>query len=194
MFNYIKGELVEIRASQIVLENNGIGYELFVSNFATQSLEEELNREIKIYTYFQVRDDGVSLFGFYSEEEKEMFLNLITVAGLGPKGAINILSNTSPTDLSVIIASGDVGALSKIKGVGKKTAERLITELKDKVEVISSDYNKTSTSASNSEIEDAIVVLISLGLTKQEASSRAHMVIEAGDKAEDIIRKSLISS
>lgn len=194
MFNYIKGELVEIRASQIVLENNGIGYELFVSNFATKSLEEELNREIKIYTYFQVRDDGVSLFGFYSEEEKEMFLNLITVAGLGPKGAINILSNTSPTDLSVIIASGDVGALSKIKGVGKKTAERLITELKDKVEVISSDYNKVSTGVSNSEIEDAIVVLISLGLTKQEASSRAHMVFEAGDKAEDIIRKSLISS
>ncbi len=195
MFSYIKGEIAEVRDNQIVLENNGMGYEIFVSGYALKSFSEVINTEVKVYTYFQVKEDGVALFGFYSEEEKNMFLNLISVAGLGPKGAINILSSANANDLSVIIASGDVLSLSKIKGIGKKTAERLITELKDKVEVVGNvNVAQSFEGVTNSEIEDAVVVLMSLGLSKMEATTRAREVYKQNDTAEDIIRKSLVNS
>ncbi len=193
MFNYIKGELVEIKDNLVVLETNKIGYEIYVSGTTISSLENLVGEEIKLHTYFQVREDGISLFGFYNLDEKEMFLNLIAVSGIGPKGAIQILSNVTYTDLSIVIAQADVLTLSKIKGIGKKTAERLVTELKDKVNVLG-DTHVVSQVKSAPEIDDAVEVLISLGLSKQEALSRAREVYSPDDSAEDVIRKALVNT
>lgn len=190
MYNYIIGEIKQIGENSIVVECNKIGYEMFVSTHALRNFDGVVG-EIKIFTYYQVREDGVSLFGFYSEEEKEMFMHLISVSGVGPKGAIGILSNISASDLGVVIASKDIKTLSSVKGIGKKTAERLITELKDKINVIDMDISTNLEVEVSSEVEDAITVLASLGLTRNEALRIAKGVFAKGDSAEDIIRKSL---
>ena len=118
-------------------------------------------------------------------------MHLISVSGVGPKGAIGILSNISASDLGVVIASKDIKTLSSVKGIGKKTAERLITELKDKINVIDMDISTNLEVEVSSEVEDAVTVLASLGLTRNEALRIAKGVFEKGDSAEDIIRKSL---
>ncbi len=191
MFSYIVGKITYRSESGIILENNGIGYEITMSSYALKCLED-MQEEVKIHTYFQVRDDGVSLFGFYTLDEKEMFLNLISVSGVGPKGAITILSNVSYGDLEVVISSQDLKTLSSIKGIGKKTAERLIIELKDKVGISSPAGSAVFESVSlNSEISDAIEVLFGLGVSRMEATKLAQSCYVSGDSAEEIIRKAL---
>lgn len=192
MFSYITGRITEREDGVLTLENNGIGYEINVSAIAQRNLSE-FDGEVKIYTYYQAREDGVSLFGFYSKEEKDVFLKLITVSGVGPKGAISILSNIEVNDLCVVIASQNISALSSVKGIGKKTAERLIVELKNKITVSGNLASSMSdlTYPSSSELDDAVQVLCSLGLTRQEAVKSAESVYSAGDTAEDIITKAL---
>ena len=134
----------------------------------------------------------LSLYGFLSKEEKNIFLKLISVSGVGPKGAIAILSNIAPSDLAVVIAKQDLGVLSKVKGVGKKTAERILVDLKDKIDILPMELlNKEDIKPQSAEVDDAIQVLISLGLSKQEATKLANSSFEKGDSAEDIIAKSL---
>lgn len=190
MYNYIIGEIVERRENLIVVENNKIGYEIFVSSFANQFFSNMVG-EVKVYTYYQQREDGVSLFGFYCIEEKDMFLQLISVSGVGPKGAMTILSNISVSDLNIVISSGDAKTLSKVKGVGKKTAERIVVDLKDKVGDIDGEISFEIDRGTNVEIDDAVTVLVSLGVTKMEAVRLAKQSYETGDGAEDIIRKCL---
>lgn len=193
MFSYILGRITEKSEGQITLESNGIGYELNVSTKAMNYLDA-FDGEVKIYTYFQVREDGVSLYGFYSREEKDMFLRLITVSGVGPKGAITILSGIGVTDLCVVIASQDVATLSAVKGIGKKTAERIIVELKGKVSLDTSILSTPREKIASSELDDAIEVLVSLGLSKMDATRSAESVYSVGDSAENIITKALSSS
>lgn len=191
MYSYIIGRITERGDGIISLENNGIGYEINLSTKAMQYLEN-VDGEVKVYTYYQQREDGVSLYGFYSSEEKDMFLNLISVSGVGPKGAITILSNISVSDLAVVIGTQDVKTLSQVKGIGKKTAERLIVELKNKVSVINLPLiDGDQPVPSSREIDDAVEVLVSLGLTKGEALRLAEMVYSTGDSAEDVITKAL---
>lgn len=193
MYSYIIGRITERAENLLTLECGGIGYEINVSAKAYKYLSD-VDGEIKIYTYYQSREDGVSLYGFYSKEEKEMFLNLITVSGVGPKGALTILSNIDVSDLGVIIASQDVGALSSVKGIGKKTAERLIVELKNKI-VPTGEINIKNISivdsSANAELMDAVEVLCSLGLNRQDAMRQAQAVFEEGDSAESVITKAL---
>ena len=189
MYNYIIGRITERFDSAITLENGGIGYEINLSTKAMQFLDG-LDGEVKIYTYYQQREDGVSLFGFYSLEEKDMFLKLISVSGVGPKGAITILSNISVGDLAVVIGTQDVKSLSAVKGIGKKTAERLIVELKGKVDVIDSPLLQNQAPKSK-EIDDAVEVLCSLGLNRVEALRLAESVADSSDSAESIITKAL---
>lgn len=190
MYSYIIGDITERKENYIVVENNKIGYEIFVSTFANRFFDN-LVGEVKVYTYYQQRDDGVSLFGFYCLEEKEMFLKLITVSGVGPKGAMAILSNISVTDLSIVISSGDSKTLSKVKGVGKKTAERIVVDLKDKLGDVTGEISLDLETETNGEIDDAVAVLVSLGITKMEAVRLAKTAFSSGDTAEDIIRKCL---
>ena len=131
MIGYIKGRVLHSDSGVVLLEVNGVGYELVCSGAAFAKLVTDGQGEA--YTYLQVREDGVSLFGFVSPEEKNMFLKLISVSGVGPKAGISILSSMNLGEIALAIATSDVKALSAAKGLGKKTAERIILELREKV-------------------------------------------------------------
>lgn len=166
MFDYIKGQFVSSSINSMVIEVGGIGYYLNASNQTIINCENKDN--VKVFTYMYVREDEVSLYGFYSVNERDMFLDLISVGGIGPKLAIQILSSIRLEDLALSIATGDASYFTKIKGVGKKTAERIILELKGKVNTI--DYAGLSTvSGSSASNSDAIEALISLGFSKADA-------------------------
>jgi len=189
MYSYLIGKITERSENMLVVEVNNIGYELYVSNFCQRALQDVVG-ETKIYTYYHQKEDGVALYGFYGLEEKNIFLKLISVSGVGPKGAMAILSNIRPDELSKVIAKQDLRALSNVKGVGKKTAERLLVELKDKVDVLPLEV-LDDVKLQTTELKDACEVLVSLGLTKGEAVKLAENCYVKGDSAEDIIAKSL---
>ena len=139
MIGYIKGRVLSATDGVALIENNGIGYEVICSSAVYHKLL--VDKQGEVYTYLAVREDGVSLYGFISLEEKSMFLKLITVSGVGPKMGITVLSNMSLNDLALKIATSDVKGLSAVKGLGKKTAERIILELREK---ITADANEES--------------------------------------------------
>ena len=147
----------------------------------------------EVYTYLAVREDGISLYGFSTIEEKNMFLKLITVSGVGPKSGIAILSAIDISSLATMIATEDVKGLSKIKGLGKKTAERIILELREKVEASYYEGEKPSKNAEETqEDQDAIIALMSLGFTKTECAKAVKSAKENGAKTiEQIISYSI---
>lgn len=169
MIGYVKGKLHSYEESTALVINNGVGYEITCSNEMLSKLIAD--GEGEIYTYLAVREDDMSLYGFISKEEKNMFLKLITVSGVGPKMGITVLSNMSLKDLAVKIATSDIKGLSTIKGLGKKTAERIIVELREKVDAELSEQTVKGAKEDLNEKEenqDAVVALSSLGFTKAE--------------------------
>ncbi len=193
MIFYLVGTIEEKSENLLVLDVNGVGYELLISNTTLVSLPLE-GETTKVLTYMQVKDDGVCLFGFATQEEKSMFLKLITVSGVGPKMAITILSGIKLSDLIVAIINEDSTLLSKIKGLGKKTAERICLELKDKVSTTSSELNNDLTFATNfneTALNDAVDTLISLGINRNEAYRLARSKATEDITAEEIILKVL---
>lgn len=176
MISYIKGELEYSEGDIVVVENNGIGYEIIVPAFSAQKLISQKG-EVIVYTYMSVRDDGISLFGFASKEEKRLYQMLISVSGIGPKAAINILSVLTPSDLITAIVSSDAAAISRAQGIGKKTAQRVILDLKDKIgnDEISdmfdadSDISSISSAPAGDDRSEAVEALISLGYSRSEA-------------------------
>lgn len=188
MYAYIIGRLVSEDANGIVLENNGIGYAICVSSNAAVKFRSEKGN-IKVFTHLSVKEDEMSLYGFYSEEERDMFIRFISVSGVGAKTAIQILSGMRLSDLAIAIATCDVSAFAKIKGIGKKTAERIVLELKDKVSplsVLSSAEDAPITGAE----QEAELALISLGFNKSEAR-KAVKAVENKDSVEAIIASAL---
>lgn len=171
MIGYVKGKVLGIEESTVLLENNGIGYEITCSSEAIAKLSE--CGEGEVYTYTAVREDDISLYGFISQEEKKAFLSLITVSGVGPKMGITILSGMALNELLYAIATEDVKSLSKVKGLGKKTAERIILELREKVGEVLEPPKKSKTAEPPKKIseagEDSIIALTSLGFTKNES-------------------------
>ena len=133
MINFVTGEIVAKNENSVVLDYNGMGFEIFVSTTSLVSMGQ-IGDNARLFTYMNVKEDEISLFGFLTLEEKNMFLKLITVSGVGPKMALGILSGLSLSDLAVAIKGEDIKLLSTIKGLGKKTAERLVLELKDKID------------------------------------------------------------
>ena len=133
MIHFIKGQLDTVAEQQIVVENRGIGYEILVPASVIQKLPR-IGNEVKIYTYMHVREDAMQLYGFMTKDEREMFQLLITVNGIGPKGALGILSIMDTDALRFAILSDDAKSISKAPGIGAKTASKLILELKDKVD------------------------------------------------------------
>lgn len=170
MLGYIKGNVLSAENGVILLENNGVGFEITCSAAVYQKLVEDKKGEV--FTYLAVREDDISLYGFISPEEKNMFLKLISVSGVGPKMGITILSNMKLSDLAVKIATSDIKGLSAVKGLGKKTAERIILELREKIttDTVDSGVSVESVSvAEEDEVDkDAVIALMSLGFTKQE--------------------------
>ncbi len=188
MFNYIEGKIVEKQDGYIVLDCNNIGYEIQVSEHTLNSIEY-LNEMVKILTYMQVREDGITLYGFISREEKNMFLKLISVSGIGPKMAIGILSGITVNDLVSAILRQDVKMLCTIKGLGKKTAERLLVELKDLS--MPSLAQSVEENVNEDYISQATDALISLGVGKNEAYRLAKENASNSTSVEEIITKVL---
>lgn len=131
MIAYLKGNLAIKSEEYIILEVQGIGYKIYMSKTSIDELKDE--KEVKVYTYLKVREDDVSLFGFNSNEELHMFELLISVGGIGAKSAITILSNITPSKFALAVITNDVNTLKKLQGIGSKTAQRIILELKDKI-------------------------------------------------------------
>lgn len=196
MIAYVKGKVIDEFEGGVVIENNGIGYEILCS--ATAAAKLSANKEGAVYTYFQLRDDGVSLYGFDNKAEKAMFIKLISVSGVGPKLGISVLSGMSLTDLATAIATSDVKSLSRIKGLGKKTAERIVLELREKISadedgVLISPVGATNTVLS-SEDEDAVIALIGLGFSSADSRKAVQKAKEAGAKtAQEVISAALRS-
>ena len=132
MFAYLKGNLAFKNNENAVVDVGGVGYSLQIP-FSTYKLLPDIDNEVKLYTYMAVREDNISLFGFFSNEEKKIFEQLISVSGIGPKLAIGVLSDIAPAEFSLAVITDDVNRLTKISGIGKKTAQRMIIELKDKM-------------------------------------------------------------
>lgn len=194
MIGYLKGKVLSLTPEAALIETAaGVGFEVLLSGSAFSKLSGQ--KEGEVFTYMQVREDGVSLFGFSSLEEKEMFLKLVSVSGVGPKMGITVLSNMSAGDIATAIATSDVKRLSTVKGMGKKTAERIILELREKVSAVTAQsvageaVPVVQISASD---EDAVVALMTLGFTRGEsvkAISRARA--NGAKEIEDIIRLAL---
>ncbi len=196
MISYIKGELVYIGENSIIVDNNGIGYNVCVSGATVYRLPH-INNEIRIFTYMDVKEDSIQLYGFMTRDELNMFNMLITVSGIGPKGALAILSALTPKDIVLAVSYGDKNALSVGKGIGKKTAERIILELKDKIGAFSGEeredtvINTVSIIEDRDERNDAVAGLVSLGFTKSEALKAVEAVYKQGMDSGKIISAAL---
>ncbi len=195
MIGYIKGIIEEIGLDFVIVDNNGIGYKLNVSSNTISRTHK--GEEIKIFSKMIVREDDISLCGFHSKEEMEMFELLTSVSKIGTKVGLSILSFETPSNLRRYIANSDIASLSKAPGVGKKTAERMVLELKDKIGKISIDDTDTiSVDEINLNSEDqvetgSIEALLALGYTRQEAQSAVSFVKQPGMQIEDVVKKSL---
>ncbi len=191
MYHYIKGILTYTDENIVVVEAGGVGYELYAS-FSTVEKLGKIGDMCKIYSYLSVREDEMSLYGFADLAEKELFLKLINVSGIGCKMAISILNSASLSDIISSIVRADVNRLSKIKGIGKKTAERLVVELRDKLSqgteytAVASPFGLTV--SVNSE---AVEALMSLGYTRQDAQAAVARVERPDMRTEDIVLAAL---
>lgn len=195
MYSYIIGALAGLEEGKVILDNNGIGYELNVSSF-TLSKVGSVGKQIKLFTHLGVSDDAMRLYGFISEEERAMFLKLITVSGIGPKVALQILSGMDVRTLALSIVNSDAKALARIKGIGKKTAERVIVELRERVESDAVESGEVlGVTAGDPVGQEAAAVLASLGLSRAEAAAAVNKVLAAGKarKLEEVITLALRS-
>lgn len=174
MYAYIKGELAEINTDHIVIEAGGIGYQVFIS-LQTFDYLPSVGEDLKIYTYLYLREDAMILYGFLTKDDLELFKLLISVRGIGPKGGLAILSTLEADDLRFAILSGDAKAISKAPGVGGKTAQRVILELKDKLsledafEAKTEHAQKNAAAAGGSVKNDAVMALTALGYSSTES-------------------------
>ena len=193
MIGYLKGKILSLSQDTALIETGGVGYEVLCSASAMFDLMGK--DEGEVYTYLQVREDGISLFGFSSPAEKNMFMKLVSVSGVGPKMGIAVLSGMDINSLAVAISSSDVKKLSTVKGLGKKTAERIILELREKVtasEAPAPSKGGAPVLPADDGEEDAVVALMSLCFTRAESSRAIERAKSAGASTiEEIIREAL---
>lgn len=166
MYEYLKGKLAAITPTNAVIDCNGVGYTVHISLNTYSHLKEKT--ETKIFTHFIVREDANELFGFADEDERAMFRQLIGVSGVGASTARMILSSMNPVELKHKISSADVNALQKVKGIGNKTAQRIIVDLKDKMHKVEL-VEKSSFSSHNTTREEALSALLTLGFARNTA-------------------------
>jgi Holliday junction DNA helicase RuvA len=199
MIGYLKGKVKALTPEYVLLVVGGVGYEVVCSGAAFSRLSGvPAGEEGEVYTYLQVKEDGVTLFGFADVQEKSLFLKLTSVSGVGAKMAISVLSAMRPADVSAAIATADTKRLSSVKGLGKKTAERIILELHGKIsadELLgASGEGKVTLPAPSQEDDDAVSALMGLGFTKAESASAVQRAKNAGAKTvEEIISAALRS-
>lgn len=190
MYSHFKGIIEDVFEDRIILDVNNIGYEIYMPESEIISIKDEKS-EIKIYTHLHLREDDMKLFGFISKKNLEFFKKLINVSGVGPKMAIGIISNISPSDMCLAIATENIMALKAIPGIGPKMAQKIIFELKDKVqkEELDSLVRKSESNAKNNKnIGEAITALEVLGYSKRELNEVIEKIKITDEKVEDIIR------
>lgn len=197
MYSYIKGELAEIETDHIVVDVNGIGYNLYITANSFSYLPQ-IGQECKIHTYLHVREDAMMLYGFLTKDELSMFKMLITVSGIGPKVAIGVLSALSADDLRFAILAQDAKAIAKAPGIGAKTAQRVILELKDKVNFEDAFEKKLEkeqmlqVSGESQVKNDAVLALNALGYSSAESlKAVSKIAVTENMSVEDVLKSAL---
>lgn len=195
MFSYIKGILEVKTTGYVVIDINGLGYKIFMSDTAINKLGE-IGQIVKVHTYVKVREDDISIYGFNTNEELRMFELLLSVSGIGAKSAIAILSNISPSSFALAVITNNVGEIKKLPGIGPKTAQRIILELKDKLkteESIEEDSTLELNGAikEDNKVQEATSALQVLGYSQKEIEKAMQNVDKDNLSVEDIIRKGL---
>lgn len=200
MYSYISGELVEIGADHIVVDNQGIGYRFYVAASVINRLPH-VGSPLKIYTYLQVREDDMSLFGFLAKDELELFQMLIGVNGIGPKAALAILGTLSADDLRFAILADDAKAIAAAPGVGPKTAKRVILDLKDKLDFLEAFETRREHAAEDADLQagkvheirhEVVLALTSLGYASSDVlKAMQDMEISEEDQVEDLLKVTL---
>lgn len=196
MFAYIKGTYESRSLDYIVVETNGVGYKIFMSENSMQSIGS-IGDEVKVYTYLKVREDDMSIYGFSSNEELKIFELLISVSGVGTKSAITILSNIEPSTLAAAVVSEDVAELKKLPGIGAKSAQRIILELKDKMKTLNTLEENEDVKAKaeilipKENIDELISALMFLGYSRKEIEKILPKLENNGQSLEDMIKKAL---
>lgn len=197
MISYIRGEVAAFEEDKVIVDVNGIGYGIYMPAQSMGRLPM-VGSEVKLHTYFNVKEDSMQLYGFLSKDELEVFRLVIGVNGIGPKGGLGILSNLTPNDLRFAVMSKDVKAISAAPGIGKKTAEKLILELKDKLKLEDAlEHSEGETMiSSSSEVQsaqmDAVQALVALGYGNTDALKAVKKVeLEEGATTEMILKTAL---
>ncbi len=193
MFAYIKGKLENKASNYVVIDVSGIGYKIFMSSSSIDKLAE-LGEIVKVHTHYYVREDNISLYGFLTDEELKMFELLLSVSGVGAKSAITMLSAITPAEFALAVITNDISKLTKIQGVGAKTAQRLILELKDKLkteQAVSKNEKVEQAIVDDNVTYEAISALQILGYNKKEIEKAFEKLDLKGLAVEDIIRKAL---
>ena len=199
MIAYIKGTLEIKTKGYVVIEVNGIGYKIFMAENAIEKLGT-IGEKVQVHTYMRVREDDISLYGFLTNEELRMFELLLGVGGIGAKGALAILSNITPSKFALAVISNDIAILKKIPGIGPKTAQRVILELKDKLkkeQQVTSETSEEEISsfsqvvAEDEKMTEAVSALQVLGYSRKEIANALEKLDLSTLSVEDIIRKSL---
>ena len=197
MISYIRGELVSVEEEKAIVDVGGVGYGIFMPAQSMGKLPP-IHSEVKLHTYLHIKEDAMQLYGFLTRDDLKVFKLVIGVSGIGPKGALNILSNLSADDLRFAVLSNDVKAISAAQGIGKKTAEKLIIELKDKLsmddvlEHIAAEEDVVSGVQNNSVQAEAVQALVALGYGNTEALRAVRQAEVMPDSSvEDILKQSL---
>ena len=197
MISYIRGELVSIEEEKVIVDVNGVGFGIFMPAQSINMLPA-IDEEVKLHTYMNVREDAMQLFGFLTRDDLEVFKLVISVSGIGPKGGLSILSHLSPDELRFAVMAHDVKAISGAPGIGKKTAEKLIIELKDKLsieDVLERTVEKESVSVSNTSSlvqTEAVQALVALGYGNTESLKAVKKVDSNADMSvEEILKQAL---
>ena len=204
MIAFLRGRVLTTTAETVILDVNGVGYEAFCTGSVFRKIT--VGAVAELYTYLQVKEDGITLFGFDTPKEKELFLKLISVSGVGPKLGISILAALSADDFAYAVATADVKRLSAVKGLGKKTAEKIVLELHGKIsaaEVLGASGDDFSPTAATAEMpaklsameEEGVSALMGLGFTRAESAQAVKKARDSGAKSvEEIIMKALQST
>lgn len=198
MISYVRGELVAMEKSKIIVDVNGVGYGIFMPE-ASMGMLPQIGNEVKIHTYLNVREDAMQLFGFLTRDDLEIFKLLIGVSGIGPKGGLSILSKLTADDLRFAVLSGDAKAISAAPGIGKKTAEKVIIELKDKLdleEMLQGPSEQGTMVSSvdtgaNSVQSEAVQALVALGYGSTESLKAVKRVNLENATVEEVLKQAL---
>ncbi|MBE5922337.1 MAG: Holliday junction branch migration protein RuvA [Lachnospiraceae bacterium] len=196
MIAFVKGELADVEEDYVIIENNGIGYRVFVPGSVASSLPG-IGADVKLHTYLHVREEIFQLFGFLTKDELSVFKMLISVSGIGPKGALGILTAMTTDELRFAVFAGDAKAISKAPGIGAKTAQRLVIELKDKLK-LEDTLQKEETFIPHTEVgsgevrSEATQALVALGYSPSEAAKAVKKVTITEDTTvEDVLKQAL---